>query len=278
MSKNSGFGLVLAFVFVFLIIFAGGLGVIFGIPPNRNSVQEVRPKVSLDPYEALGFATSVKISGVQYSVWDIRDNRTKLFKFMLLANPADGKIVADPKVESKAFSIRLALQCAYVLVALHDRASQAGQVASSLVALGGVASRTAQVLGDSSIANSIDDLTSYVEKGSGSSAAILSVLNGAVPYANQLIADPSDQNADLFMTSLGATALLTYSQQAAFAYLILANALQDIGISCGPWLISFYNLVTGGNRPSLSLMTLTFGDYESSVTMDQLSTRVANEE
>lgn len=275
-NKNSGFGL--AIVFVFLIIFAGFSGIIFGILPNRNTVQEVPPEVSLAPYEALGFATSVKISGVLYSVWDMRDNRTNLFKFMILANPADGKIVADPKLESKAFSIRLALQCAYVLVALHDRASQAGQVASSLVALGGAASRTAQILGDSSIANSIDDLTSSAEKESAGSAAILSVLNGSVPYANQLIADPSDQNADLFMTSMGATALLTYSQQAAFAYLVLVNALQNIGISPGPWLISFYNLVTGGNKPSLSLMTLTFGDYESSVTRDQLSTRVAYEE
>lgn len=269
-------GLAVGVAFLLLLLFGGMAGIYFGWQiTTHDNEPGTAPKVSLFVNEYLLHVTRVKISGNEYSIWDVRDNSTKALKFMVLVDPSNGKPIHDNEILSKAFAVRLALQSAHVVKSLADRTGQAEQIGTTILGLGGIASYTAEYLGQFSTLRDIDRFTVSVTKGTELAAAVGTSLSGSTDSADGLINDPSDQNADLFFANLGASTILTSSQRAALVYLVLSDALQRLGLSPGSWLQSIYGFLTQGTDPSLSMMSMTFGAYESSQTTGALESRVS---
>jgi hypothetical protein len=261
---------------VFLLIGAGSLSAIyFGWFPPKNNDSGATPRIPLLRNEKLVFVSRVDISGSMRAIWDVRDNVTNILKFMVLVDPSNGQVIRDQDIVSKAFAIRLALDMAITVNTLADKVNQAGQFATTIVGLGNIASRIASSLGEVSTVGAIERFTSSVADSSSVASAVCVSLSASSDSASRLTSDPSDQNADFFLTSLGASSLLTASQRAALIYLILSNSLQSLGLSPGPWLQSIYGFVTQGTQPSLSMVSMTFGSYESSQTTNALAVRGA---
>ena len=271
---KSGFVVAAAFVLLLLVCSTSGIYLGWRITTDGNS-PGTTPKIPLFVDENLVYVSRVKISGNEYSIWDVRDNGTKVLKLMVLVDPPDGKPIRDEEILSKAFAVRLALQSAHLIKSIADKTTQVGQIGATILGLSRIASSTAEYLGQVSTVRDIERFTASVSDGAELAAAVGASLSGSMDSANHLINDPSDQNADLFFANLGASTVLTISQRAALVYLILSDALQALGLSPRPWLQSIYGFVTQGTNPSLSIMSMTFGAYESSQTTDALEVRAA---
>jgi hypothetical protein len=269
-------GFLVAAAFVLLLVVGSMSGIYFGWQITKGeSSPGATPRISLFAGEKFTYVSRVKISGNSYSIWDVRDNSTNVLRLMILVDPKDGSPIRTEETLSKAFAIRLALQSAHLIISLSAKANQVVQIGTTVLRLGQIASSTAEYLGQFSTLRDIERFTASVSKGTDLAAAVETSLSGSTDSANHLLNDPSDENADLFFANLGASAVLSVSQRAALVYLVLSDALQVLGLSPGPWLQSVYDLMTQGTNPSLSVMSMTFGAYESSQTASALESRAA---
>jgi len=231
------------------------------------------PKIELRQYEKLVHVSRIRIAGDEYCIWDVRDNRTNALNFMLLVKPGDGTPISDPDLQSRAYSLRLALQTAHVVKSISDGAKIAEDTTTRITNLGALAISVAEISGQRSLARDLRGFVASIGEKTEAALALAASVQGSADYAERLLKDPSEQDADLFMTSLGVSAMLTLSQRAAFVYLLISNALQMMAISPGPWLEMLYGQLTQGANPTIVLVGGTFGAYETSNTSKALAAR-----
>lgn len=262
-----------AILLIIIVIAAlGGLAFcIFACPFNLDI--GAKPNIPLSPNEKPVPFSRVRIGGVSYGLWDIRDNSTSLLKFMVLVNPNDGTVIHDAHTQSEAFAIRLAFLTAYLVKSINDRAQNAQDAAGRLAGLQNAAAFAARYVGQESVADSILKVGTDLQEKTGSAIALAATLDSSKDTANALVRDPSDTNADLFLSNLGLTTAVSSSQRAAFIGFLFSNTLQQANIPVGSWLEQIYESITGGANPSLSLLSATFGTYEASQTTSALESR-----
>lgn len=264
----------LGFVLILLILVAAVVGMQLGwLVFMGNGDPGTPPKIQLRQYEEFVHVSRIRIAGDEYGLWDVRDNRTNILYFMLLVKPGDGTRIRDPDLQSRAFSLRLALQTAHVVKSINDGAKTAEDTTARIANLGTLAISVAEISGQRSIARDLRRFGTLIGEKTETALALAASVQGSAEYAEHLIKDPSEQNADLFMTSLGVSAMLTLSQRAALVYLLISNALQAMAISPGPWLEMLYNQLTQGTNPTIGLLGGTFGAYETSNTTKALAAR-----
>jgi len=263
----------MATLFVLIIIGATAFGgILFEfLTLTNNGSPGAAPKIDRSENEKIVHVSRMKIAGGDYSVWELRDNRTRLLRFMMLVDPVDGRIIRDSEIQRKAFSVRFALQIACLVKSIDDNASRVEEVAANIVRLGNTAIYTAEFVGLKEIAKDLKEFSASIAEKTQIALALAGTVKGSKQYAERLIKDPNEENADIFLASLGASAAVSLSQRAAFVYYIVSSALQQMGSSPGPWLETFYKQVTLETKPTLALLERTFGMYETSVTSTELS-------
>jgi len=265
-------GSAIALGLVGLILFTATIGMILGWWVHSSGDPGSPPNIPI-PNEKTAHVLRTRIDGTDCSLWDIRDNRTGVLKFMVSVNPVDGRPIRDLGIQSRIFSVRLALQAAYVVKSIGDEASKVEEIAANIGKLGNVAISIAESAGQNSMAKDLREFSASMGEKTQTALALAATVRGSREYAERMIKDPSEENADLFLASLGASAAVTFSQRAAFVYFIISSALQQIGSSPGPWLEMFYNQVTKGTKPTIALVESTFGAYEASITSTELTAR-----
>jgi hypothetical protein len=281
-GSGFGFGSVLTGVCVMVLIIGlvmGGAAFVMvrglmAIPAAKDN--GIEPKIPLENEKVVPVAR-MKIDGNEYALWDVRDNSTNVLKFMILADPGTGQRILDSSIQSRAFAIRLALQAAYLVKSINDQAHNAQDAAGQLAALGKVAAYGAEYVGQGRIIEKIRDIASQMEEKTAPALVLAATLDENKDSAKALTDQPSDRNANLFLTNLGLTAAQAAaagsSQEAAFICFLFSAALRQGSIPIGSWLQQIYDSITGGSNPSLSLLSQTFGTYETAQTTSALNAR-----
>jgi len=260
-----------------LVIGGAAFAIVTGIitvpAPKDNGV---KPNIPLQN-EKLVPVARMKVDGNEYALWDVRDSSTNILKFMILADPGTGQLILGSSIQSRAFAIRLALQAAYLVKSINDQAHNAQDAAGQLAALGNVAAYGAEYVGQGAIIEKIRDIGSQMQEKTAPALVLAATLDENKDSVKALTDEPSNRNADLFLTNLGLTAAQAAaagsSQEAAFICFLFSAALQQGSIPIGSWLQQIYDSITGGSNPSLSLLSETFGTYETVQTTSALNAR-----
>jgi tetratricopeptide (TPR) repeat protein len=234
-----------------------------------SGVPGAEPKIQLLLNEGFAHTFRMVIAGSDYSLWDLRDSRTGLLKFMVLVSPSDGRLVLDPDLQSRGFSLRLALQVAHVVKSINDSAKGTEDKAHNIERLVTLAINLAEMTGQYNVARDLRELAASL-RGSFQTASSLATADRSAGCAGRLIVDLTEENAEAFMASLGAAA--TVSQRAAYVYCLIRNALLQMGAGPGAWLEDLYDRLQG-SRPTMFVLAATFGKYEASQATMQLARR-----
>jgi hypothetical protein len=231
--------------------------------PNGNAVP---PNIPLSSSEKPVLGTDVSIAGQEYAIWDIRDANTNMLKFMTVSDPNTGTINGDSNLESHAFAVRIAFQIASDIKSINDFESGSsagnkisGMIESALVLLTGTGQSGAVV-------TAIQDTATVT-------TSLVTIAGSTSDSANNLVSNPSDQNADLFLTKLDMATGVSASQKLVAFSVLISSAFVELHIPTGPLFQTMYEDLTLGTNPSLSVTSATFGALEESQTNDALAAR-----
>lgn len=247
---------------ILLIIVGAALLYVYQTPQSSAAVM---PTVRLPGTEKFGRGMAVTFQGVSYATWPVERNDTGTQVFRVASIYSEGKPVNASGILRYVFTIEVCVGAAQIVQSVNAATSTASEATRAATQAMNGFGTVARTLGQTNVANQLDDLRGSLERGTLTWTTVTSVFNNVTDPAGKLVSSPNEITCQSFLNSLVTNLIIRQATSESIEIYLLLRAAQQLGIPVSDLIAHIPSGVL-----SFEALSLSYGRFEANQSVTNL--------